>query len=313
MFLAENSNSRFAALNRAIVVRVFEHERFNIATNFCTAVGQCEARSFRWSGVEFPAVELSEDLTGLLARRLIWNGREITALPQLREPDYRKYLSVFGSIPCDRMLFLRGQYGLRILPLWERLPRRHGKDVPWLTMFPHGWRPICVITSELRQFWNKDHPLVRMVTTDDWRWERERSSNDVLGIAQELLSVPARAAAWTLSNMHRSERYWNGIRDQRPEFFARLLALLLQRSGGDGLAREICAVIYDRKFEGSSEVVVLSEKGMLTRDYFLRGGERRLKVGEFTTVEVPEDRKWWVEVASQSHDGAASEAASPHG
>jgi hypothetical protein len=150
-----------------------------------------------------------------------------------------------------------------------------------------------------------------MVGADDWRWQREHFSNDVLEIADEMLGVPSRAAAWTLSNMHRPERYWNGIRDQVPVFFARLLGLLLEKNVGDGLAKEICAVIQDRRFEGSQEVVALSEKGMRTRDWYVRDSEGSLKVGEFSTVEVPKDRKWWVEVASDSDDGAASQKRRP--
>jgi hypothetical protein len=52
-FLAEEQDSRFAALNYAIVAGVFEQERFSIPGKFCAAAEQRDGRNFKWSDVEF--------------------------------------------------------------------------------------------------------------------------------------------------------------------------------------------------------------------------------------------------------------------
>ena len=308
-FISDHQSSKFATINRTVIARYFGSEHLSAPVAFCAAMRDFGVMGdkFRWDTLEFPAVELGDDSSAGLEKSLTWNGQQISVFSTLKEPGYESSLSVSELIPCDRCVCVLQRWGLRVLPLWERRPQSERRSVPWLTVFPDEWLSIALISSKHRRFWNRNYASVKAIARDDWLWARKHR-DDVRAIANSP-SNPSRAAGWALENLARPDRFWNGLRDQVPDVFASLISALtdpLERKG----QKEVYALVFDRRFPGSSEAMILSERGALTIEhpwlvvpagmalldssYAVSG----LRLGDDVTLDVPSDPEWWLEFAS---------------
>jgi hypothetical protein len=292
-FLSRYESSKFASLNRALILAAFGQQEFAVPSTFFAPTLHCDDEKFGWSSVKFPAVELISGRLPTTPSKMTWCGTNVSIVCQLQKRS-RDYVSAFQLVPCDRIVMTK-VYGFQVLPLWERLPAPWNRGIPWLTKFPPEWKSICVIVCGIWSFWNREHFLVKGLSETDWEWERAHGAETVMEIANELLAVRSRAAVWVVANLQRGEGYWNGIRDQRPDLFARLVSMVMDAKEDAEEAREIYAVLYSRGVSGWSESVALSENGMVRTRASSRAAADGLKVGESVTAALPCNAEWWIE------------------
>jgi hypothetical protein len=296
-FLEEHSSSRYATLNRAAVKSSFHNAEPPLPKAFWAVPSTLDrkTRQFAWDKLAFPAIEIE---TAFWSRELLhelrWRGQRLAAFMPLKLPGHSQYISTLEGIPCDRISFVPLRWGaFRVVPLWEREPADNtAQNLPWLADFPEEWSQVCLVSTQLRVFWNRGHALIRAIRADDWRWVTKYDRFDVTD-AGAILNTRSRAAAWTVRNLvGGDQRAWNGLRDQLPEFFVNLVGKISD-------LEEIYCVVYDRFYEGSFEVWKLWKGGVKVIDaHRVVGPGGKLELGpDESSIAMPSRPDWWVQVA----------------
>jgi hypothetical protein len=184
-----------------------------------------------------------------------------------------------------------------LLPAAGKFPNR--------AEFPRELADLCCVVTATRDFFNKDHPLVLLVKEEDYWWVRDTitSINALLAHGQDIAGDVSKSAAVLLCSL-RQDWNWNGLRDNHPDLFRKLLDC--------GAVGGTISPIYFWKFGttygGFSETGVLMLDGLHTKEdrpldhvqeiNKKRVYQDRLDMPDGCSLCLPSAEEWWISAHS---------------
>lgn len=198
---------------------------------------------YDWKPVRFPAVPSVAFTYEREVGDYLWKRRKVNVIPSIasvREDDHWDGLSWSGpSLSPDRIVW-REYYQPSLVPLWLDDPRKNRNRSPagLVAEFPPEWRDMLCGVRFANFFssygtavvWNADHPVVKAVDQDSQAWASTvfRGSLDPVPVSREIVSNPARAAAWLMRCLaYQAWELWEGIEERGPGFLGAVGEMLL--------------------------------------------------------------------------------------
>lgn len=180
--------------------------------------------------LDTPAISLQVRM-GRLTQKLSWRGKKALQIPPLSfagEPGFESASWHQSQFAPQCVGVIREREALRPVPVWTDMeaalqPSPH----ELLTAeFPPEWINLIGVEEDIEEdegfrVWNAQHPVLRCVDWESWRWVEYALDEvpDPLAHSEILLKSPSLAAAWILWCIYHDENeVWMGLIDREPEF-----------------------------------------------------------------------------------------------
>src|SRR5271166_3182761 len=232
-------------------------------TGFCTLLARyfpgCASRSISMR----PRTEFAK---GSNFRNLDLFGSGYAGLGK-RSYDYDTWGLGFGSafVRPDLVAHFLGAFSY-MTPVWTTGKATFVSDSPPLLKcaFPPQWNSL--MGAQFRELagnsetpvsiWNCNHPVVRTLSGEGWKWANSVISNpDPRDYSQQLLESD-RLGAWVMVLLKKSmDKVWDGIAEKDPKLMGAIWARLVESAD-----REVNALLYWVADSTDSRLRVLSPK-----------------------------------------------------
>lgn len=177
---------------------------------------------------------------------LSWRGKPVLvpAVLELRPPEGgRGAWNWYGHSKPQRIGAVKTDSGVEPVAIWEQVKSYDASaDTPRraTARFPPEWEALAgvsILESRRPTVWNRDHPLLRAVDSDSWKWaqatfpfdrtqmfptpeERVESMDPRPHLGEFLESDPdseGRVAAWMLMCLQGREEIWDRLAEHSPQ------------------------------------------------------------------------------------------------
>lgn len=137
-------------------------------------------------------------------------------------------VSPFAKVGGKILLLLREGRHIAPAPLWES-SSASDDAIGYETLFPPNWNNLCAVLIDKTPLWNREHPLVRAVTRESWKWaELNINPRDPRQHATTIAKEDALLAAWILQSIgsRLDEEDWLALRENMPKVFEAVASTL---------------------------------------------------------------------------------------